>query len=129
MDTPVTGTPRLLLRLEGLVVLASAILAYRALGAPWTLFALVLLVPDLALLGYFAGPRLGAWFYNAAHVYLAPGAIAIVAFVASQPALWPICAIWMAHIGMDRTLGLGLKFSTGFNRTHLGTVGRAAPTA
>jgi hypothetical protein len=28
--------------------------------------------------------------------------------------------IWLAHIGMDRMLGYGLKYSGGFKDTHLG---------
>ena len=27
--------------------------------------------------------------------------------------------IWLAHIGMDRTLGYGLKYPTAFKDTHL----------
>jgi hypothetical protein len=129
MDTPVTGTPRLLLRLEGVVVLVAAVVAYRALGASWILFALLLLAPDIALLGYLVGARAGAAAYNALHTYLAPATLATVALLGDRPELWPVCVIWMAHIGMDRSLGLGLKFATAFSLTHLGTVGRVAPTA
>jgi Domain of unknown function (DUF4260) len=129
MDTPVTGTPRLLLRLEGVVVLVAAVAAYRTLGASWLLFALLLLVPDVSLLGYLGGARVGAIAYNALHTYLAPAILASIAVLADRPALWPICAIWMAHIGMDRSIGLGLKFPAAFNLTPLGSVGRRAPTA
>jgi hypothetical protein len=30
--------------------------------------------------------------------------------------------IWLAHIGMDRALGYGLKYPTTFKDTHLGHV-------
>ena len=128
MDTPVSGTPRLLLRLEALIVLIAAILGYRALGASWLLFAAALLVPDLALAAYGAGPRVGAAVYNACHSYLAPAALAALAYASSSPISWALCLIWVAHIGMDRALGLGLKFSSAFRDTHLGTVGRVVPT-
>jgi len=129
MDTPVSGTPRLLLRLEGLVILVAALVTYRALGAPWSRFALLLLVPDVGLAGYLAGPRVGAATYNALHVYIGPGALAALGCFGVLPDVWPICLIWMAHIGMDRTLGLGLKFASSFRSTHLGTVGRAGSTS
>jgi hypothetical protein len=129
MDTPVTGTPRLLLRVEGLVVLLASLFAYDAIGAPWIVFAALLLAPDIGLLGYLAGPRMGAAAYNAVHTYLAPGILAAIAWLGTHPQLWPVCLIWMAHIGMDRTVGLGLKYPAAFSLTHLGTVGRGAPTA
>jgi hypothetical protein len=128
VDTPVSGTPRLLLRMEVFVVLIAAIIGYRAIGGSWLLFALALLLPDLALAAYAAGPRLGAAVYNAFHSYVAPGALAAIAFFTSSTTLWALCLIWVAHIGMDRALGLGLKFSSAFGDTHLGTIGRVAPT-
>src|SRR5687768_405897 len=126
MDTPVTGTPRLLLRLEGVAVLVAAVVGYRALGTSWWLFALVLLLPDVALAAYTAGPRVGASVYNAFHSYVAPALLAAVVSVRPSPTGWAICLIWIAHIGMDRALGLGLKFPSAFRDTHLGTVGRIA---
>jgi hypothetical protein len=128
MDTPVTGAPRVLLRLEGLALLVAAVLGYQALNSSWWLFALLLLLPDVALVAYLAGPRFGALAYNAVHTYVAPGALAALAYVNVIPDAWPICLIWMAHIGMDRVLGLGLKFPSAFRDTHLGAVGRAVPT-
>jgi type IV secretory pathway TrbD component len=70
------GGVRTLLRLEGAVVLAASLAAYAQFGAGWGVFALWLLVPDLAFLGYLAGPRVGAALYNAAHSYL--GAVALL---------------------------------------------------
>src|SRR5436853_1715336 len=129
MDTPVTGTPRLVLRFEGFAVLAAAVIGYRALDAGWSQFALLLLVPDLALAAYLVGPRFGAAAYNAVHSYVAPALLAALAYGVGLPRVWPCCLIWLAHIGMDRALGLGLKFPSAFRDTHLGTVGRIAPTA
>jgi hypothetical protein len=126
MHTAVTGTPLVLLRLEGLAALVAATVAYQGIGASWTAFAALLLVPDLGLLGYFAGPRVGALTYNTVHTYLGPVGVAATAYVGDAAGAWPFCLIWLAHIGMDRALGLGLKYPEAFNATHLGTVGRAA---
>lgn len=38
-----------------------------------------------------------------------------------------LALIWFAHIGMDRALGYGLKYPSGFRETHLGRIG--APRA
>jgi hypothetical protein len=54
--------------------------------------------------------------------------LAAVAYAVPMPAAWPVCLIWLAHIGMDRALGLGLKFPSAFRDTHLGSAGRSAAT-
>jgi hypothetical protein len=67
--------PRTLLRLEGLAAFSAATAAYFALdGSPW-LFLLLVLAPDLSMLGYLAGPNVGSSVYNAAHTYLVPVAV------------------------------------------------------
>jgi hypothetical protein len=40
--------------------------------------------------------------------------------------LMPLALIWVNHIGVDRLLGYGLKFSNGFGWTHLGVKGKAS---
>ena len=124
MSTPVTGAIRVVLRLEAIAVLIAAVVCYYARGESWALFALLILAPDISIAGYLARPATGAVVYNSAHTYLVPAAIALVAYAADLPAAWPIALIWTAHIAMDRSLGLGLKFGTSFQHTHLGTVGR-----
>jgi hypothetical protein len=34
----------------------------------------------------------------------------------------PLALIWLARIGMDRAVGYGLKYASGFKDTHLGRV-------
>jgi Domain of unknown function (DUF4260) len=117
----VSGTPLVLLRLEGAAVLVAATFGYATLGGRWALFAALFLVPDLSMLGYLGGRRLGAACYNAAHSYLGPAALAAVSVAASIPMLLGIACIWTAHIGFDRLLGYGLKYATSFGDTHLGS--------
>ena len=123
MDTPVTGTPRAILRLEGLAVLLVSVIGYQATRGSWWMFALLILVPDVSLAGYGVNARIGAATYNAFHTYVAPAGLAALGALGLPHAL-PISIIWVAHIAMDRALGLGLKFPTAFESTHLGTVGR-----
>ncbi len=115
------------LRLEGLAVLAVAVAAYAQLGAGWGAFALLFLLPDLSLLAYLAGSRVGAMAYNAAHSYIGPAALLGAGFVGDLPAALAVGLIWSAHIGFDRALGYGLKYAGGFGETHLGRIGRADP--
>ena len=118
------GGVQQLLRLEGFAILAAAVAAYAALGGSWLVFALLLLAPDLTMLGYLAGPAIGAAAYNAAHSYVGPAALGALGLAFAAPLAQTLALIWIAHIGLDRALGYGLKFATGFSDTHLGRIGR-----
>lgn len=117
------GAVRATLRLEGAAILAVAVAVFHALGGSWALFAALFLVPDVSMLGYLAGPRMGAPVYNAGHSLLGPLALAAMGIATGGVAspLLPIAAIWIAHVGFDRMLGYGLKYATGFRETHLST--------
>jgi hypothetical protein len=114
--------PKFLLRLEGVAVATVAAAAYYALGGPLWLFLLGALAPDLAMLGYLGGTRLGSVTYNAAHTYVGPLALASVGLLAAVPVVVLVSLVWVAHIGVDRAVGYGLKYPTGFEDTHLGRV-------
>lgn len=121
----VSGIPRLLLRLEGLALLLAAGLLYQRVADSWWLFAILFLALDLGMLGYLAGPRIGAIAYNATHTLVVPVALAILGLVLPALLLLQIALVWIAHIGVDRALGMGLKYEAGFGFTHLGRIGRA----
>lgn len=119
-----SGGVRTLLRLEGLIVFAGALIAYQQAGAGWGAFALLFLLPDLSLLGYMRNPRFGAMAYNAAHSTIGPAAAIAIGVLAGQPVAMAIGLIWLAHIGFDRMLGYGLKYGSTFRATHLGRIGK-----
>ena len=124
MSGAATGGVRLVLRLEGLCVLIAASVAYSKFGLGWGTFALFFLTPDLSFLGYLGGPKIGAVSYNLAHSYVGAGACLVASLVLPAPTLLAAGIIWFAHIGFDRALGYGLKYSAGFGFTHLGRIGR-----
>jgi hypothetical protein len=125
----VTGGLRTLLRLEGLTLFAGMTLLYAVWGGSWWIYAILFLVPDLSFLAYFAGPRTGAIVYNTAHSYMAPMTLMVAGFGMASPLTLSIAMIWLAHIGIDRALGYGLKYAAGFGFTHLGRIGRPVPTS
>jgi hypothetical protein len=120
----VTGGARTLLRLEGLTLFAGMTLVYGLWGGPWWLYAVLFLAPDLSFLAYLAGPKIGAWVYNAAHTTIVPMAMLTVGFGFAPPLVLSLALIWLSHIGIDRALGYGLKYSYGFGFTHLGRIGK-----
>lgn len=95
----------------------------------WGFFALLFLVPDLSMVGYLVGPRIGAVAYNAVHAYVGPAALVGAAVLWLGPLWLAIALIWSAHIGFDRAVGYGLKLPAGFQYTHLGPIGRSRPNA
>ena len=116
--------PIALQRLEGGVLLALSLLIYWKLAGPWLVYVLLILAPDLFMLGYLRGPRLGASAYNLGHTWLLPGILAAVGIIGGASFALDVALIWFGHIGVDRLLGYGLKFPTGFQDTHLGRIGR-----
>lgn len=118
----VGGHVRTILRLEGLAVLAAATTLYFLSGGIWWVFLLLLFVPDLSFIGYAAGNRTGATIYNLCHSYIAPLLMALAGHMLENALLVQIALIYLAHIGLDRMVGYGLKYETGFKHTHLGTL-------
>lgn len=119
---PIRFSPRLLLRVEGLVLAGAAIAAYWTRDASWLLFFGLLLAPDLSMLGYLAGSRVGAATYNLAHTLVAPVLLGGAGLVFAAPLAVDLGLVWIAHIGFDRVIGYGLKYPTAFGDTHLGRV-------
>jgi hypothetical protein len=114
--------PGLLLRIEGATVLALALLIFSRTGGNWLMFALLALAPDLSMLGYLAGTRVGARIYNLFHIYPLPALLAVYGLLAPNPLALSLALIWFAHIGADRLLGFGLKYPSAFKDTHLSRV-------
>jgi len=121
----VTGAVRNWLRLEGAAGFGAGLVLFGITGGNWLFVIPLLLVPDVSALGYVAGPRIGAFTYNLAHTWL-PGVLVLgLAVWTGLPAVQLAAAILIAHVGMDRAVGYGLKLPTSFQDTHLGRMGRA----
>jgi hypothetical protein len=117
---PVLGQPAMLLRIEGSVLLAGALLLYAQNRGEWLIFLALLFAPDLSMLGYFRGPAVGGAVYNLFHNCLPLATPLAFAVYSGNQAPLMVAFIWLAHIGMDRLLGYGLKYPSGFKDTHIG---------
>lgn len=114
----------LILRAEAVALFVAGVLAYLGLnGHPLWLLPL-LLTPDLSMVGYVRGPRLGAITYNLVHNLATALVVLAVGWFGAIAPLALAGTILVAHVGMDRTLGYGLKLPTDFRDTHLGRIGR-----
>ena len=125
------GTVRAHLHLDGAAILIASVIGYALAGGSWWLFLLLLLLPDLFMLGYLGGPKTGSIVYNAGHTLLWPLLLLTLSLVIGEIELALAGAgpsfgflhgglIWAAHIGMDRTVGYGYKYPTDFKDTDIG---------
>jgi Domain of unknown function (DUF4260) len=114
--------PGRLLRLEGLALFVGALIVYVDQGYAWWLLVVLFLAPDLSFAGYIAGRRVGAAVYNALHSTVGPVGLAAAGVLSNTDWCVQLALIWLAHIGLDRLLGYGLKYPTAFKDTHLNRV-------
>ncbi len=120
----VTGAPRTWLRIEGVAALATGAAIYLQAGGQLLWLVPLLFAVDVSMAGYLVGPRLGAIGYNLAHNW-AIGLLVLGAGLAlATTPLVLAGAILVAHVGMDRFAGYGLKYPSAFKDTHLGRLGR-----
>ncbi len=112
------------LRAEAIAAFVLGAALYLWLGAPWFLLIPFLLVPDVSMVGYLRSPKTGALTYNLVHNWATGLAVlGLGLWLVSFP-LAVAGSILIAHIGMDRALGYGLKLQTAFQDTHLGRIGK-----
>jgi hypothetical protein len=117
--TTVLLQPRLLIRLEMIIGFGLTLLLYERHHGSWALFIILFFVPDLSLLGYLAGNRIGAACYNALHTLVLPVLLAAYGVLWEHPLAVLLALILAAHIAGDRALGFGLKYPTGAKETTL----------
>jgi len=120
-----TGTINWVLRVEGLSIFSLALFLYHSLGYSWATFGIYFLVPDISLIGYLVNNKFGAIAYNCSHAIIGACLVLALSVSLGSELLQIVGLIWLAHIGFDRALGYGLKYSQGFGYTHLGTIGKA----
>lgn len=115
-------------RLEGAGIAFGGIViaGIAAPGGPWWAWVLALLAPDIGMLGYVINRRIGALSYNILHIYASPFLVMMLGVALGSTFMIAGGALCLAHIGIDRALGYGLKLETGFRDTHLGRIGQDA---
>jgi hypothetical protein len=118
-----------LIKLEELFFVILSIYLFSLLGYAWWWFPLLILTPDLSMIGYLGGPRLGAIIYNAVHHRAVGIGLYLVGAIGAVSILQLVGLILLAHSSLDRVFGYGLKLPDGFASTHLGVIGPEAKAA
>ncbi|MEJ2149302.1 MAG: DUF4260 domain-containing protein [Chloroflexota bacterium] len=118
-----------LLKLEDLFFVILSIYLFSLLGYAWWWFPLLLFAPDLSMIGYLGGPRLGAIIYNAVHHRAVGISLYLIGAIGAVSVLQLAGLILLAHSSLDRVFGYGLKLPDAFTSTHLGVIGPEAKVA
>jgi hypothetical protein len=112
------------LKLEEVALMGLGIFMFGFLGYQWWWLPVLILTPDISMLGYLLGSKFGALCYNIVH----HRAVAILLYFVGAYFMLPIVeligTILFIHIAMDRIFGYGLKYDKGFKFTHLGEIGK-----
>ncbi|MBU2947730.1 DUF4260 domain-containing protein [Zobellia uliginosa] len=113
-----------LLKVEELAMFLLGIYLYSLLPFAWWWFLVLLLTPDIGMVGYLLGNKAGALCYNIFHHKGIALAIYIIGVYLSEPILQLAGIMLFSHAAMDRIFGYGLKYDKGFKFTHLGEIGK-----
>jgi len=112
-----------LIQLEEIAMLALSIYGLYLLNVSWWFYLILLIGPDISMLGYLANEKMGAITYNLFHHKGIAISFFIVGLIFNSWILQVFGIILFGHSSMDRILGYGLKYFTAFTDTHLGKIG------
>lgn len=115
-----------LLRFEEFFLFLFSIFLFMNLDFAWWWYPLLILAPDLGMLGYVISPRVGAHSYNLVHHRGLAVFIFVMGFWLAAPTLQLAGVIMLGHASLDRVFGYGLKHTDSFQHTHLGWIGESA---
>jgi hypothetical protein len=111
-----------ILRVEEGIMFLLSIYLFTLLSFKWWLFPILLILPDIGILGYLINTRVGAAMYNVFH----HKGLAIATFLAgiflTSDILQLSGIILFGHASLDRFFGFGLKYPENFKHTHLGNM-------
>lgn len=114
-----------LIKIEEVILFLLGIYLFSLLHYSWWWFVGLILAPDIGMLGYIFGNRMGAIGYNLFHHKGLAIAIYLIGIYLSLPLCQLIGIILFSHASLDRIFGYGLKYNKGFKYTHLGEIGNA----
>lgn len=113
-----------IIKLEEIAQFLFCIYIFSLLLYDWWVFPVLLLLPDIGILGYVINPKTGALTYNIFHHKGIAIFVGVLGMYFGLDSLVLAGVILYAHSAFDRMFGYGLKFQDSFSKTHLGKIGR-----
>lgn len=108
------------LKIEELLMFCLGVYAFSLLDFQWWVFLVLILMPDIGMLGYLVNSKVGAINYNIFHHKGLAILIYFLGIYLENQVLMLIGVILFSHASLDRIFGYGLKYYKGFKFTHLG---------
>lgn len=112
------------LKLEEAALFILGIFLFNRLNYEWWWFLVLILAPDLSMIGYIFGNKIGAFAYNLFHHKGIALLIYAIGYYLSIESIQLTGIVLFSHSAMDRVFGYGLKYEKGFKYIHLGEIGK-----
>jgi len=113
-----------IIKLEELAMFGLSVWALNFLNAEWWYYPVLLLGPDISMIGYVGGNKTGAFMYNLFHHKGVAILLFVLGLLLPDMIIQITGIILFGHSSMDRLFGYGLKLKEGFKFTHLGLIGK-----
>lgn len=105
------------LKVEEVMMLGLGVYLFGLLHYEWWWFLVLILTPDIGMLGYLFGNKIGALGYNTFHHKGLAISLYLLGIYFSMPPCQLVGIILFSHSAMDRAFGYGLKYDKGFKYT------------
>src|SRR5690554_7896894 len=98
------------LKLEELALFLLGVFIFSQLPFAWWWFLVLILAPDIGMIGYAFGNKIGAFTYNLFHHRGIAIAVYLAGIYFQSDITQLIGTILFSHAAMDRIFGYGLKY-------------------
>ncbi len=112
------------IKLEELGMFLLSIYLFSLLHFAWWWFLVLILAPDISMIGYAINNQAGALLYNIFHHKGFAIAVYLLGIYLHNEIIQLAGIILFGHSSLDRLMGYGLKYKEGFQFTHLGKIGK-----
>lgn len=113
-----------ILKLEEFLMFGLGIYLFSLLDFKWWWFLVLILTPDIGMVGYLINTKIGAILYNIFHHKGIAILLYLIGVYFENEVVKLIGVILFSHASFDRVFGYGLKYFDTFKHTHLGTIGK-----
>lgn len=112
------------LKIEEFAQFILGIVLFSQLDFAWWWFPILILLPDIGMIGYAFNTKAGAFLYNLFHNKAVGIVFILIGMFYLGETYTLVGIILFSHSAMDRIFGYGLKYPDSFQNTHLGRIGK-----